>query len=131
LKGGEFPPIIQALGSLIAADVAVWLVVPFTELPFCIPQQLETWAAIFWLGVIGSFFGYLMFFYLLKSIGPTRTAFVTYRYPLVGVFAGAVFLGEQIHLRMLAGGAVVLLSVLIVNGALRELWRKMKTQRAI
>jgi drug/metabolite transporter (DMT)-like permease len=129
LKTHGISQIIQALVPLIVADAVLWLLVPFTELPFQLPRQVDTWAAIIFLAVISSCLAYLLYFYLLHSIGPTRTLFVTYMFPLVGVISGAVFLGEQIDLQMVIGGALVLFSVLIVNDTLGGLWRLWKIQR--
>jgi drug/metabolite transporter (DMT)-like permease len=131
LKAQGIPQIIQALVPLVVADAALWMLVPFTELPFQMPRQLGTWGAILFLAVISSCVAYLLYFYLLHSIGPTRTLFVTYMFPLVGVISGAVFLGEQIDLWMVIGGALVLFSVLIVNDTLGGLWRWWKTQCAV
>lgn len=129
LKAQGIPQIIQALVPLVVADAALWALVPFTELPFQLPRQIDTWIAIIFLAVISSCLAYLLYFYLLHSIGPTRTLFVTYMFPLVGVISGAVFLGEKIDLQMVIGGALVLFSVLIVNDTLGGLWRWWKSQR--
>jgi drug/metabolite transporter (DMT)-like permease len=129
LKAHGFSPLIQAMVPLIVADAALWLVVPFTELPFQLPQQLDTWGAILWLAVISSCLAYLLYFYLLHAIGPTRTLLVTYLFPLIGVISGAVFLGEIIDLRMITGGALVLFSVLIVNNSLGKMWNWLITRR--
>ena len=124
LKARGIPQIIQALVPLIVADALVWLIVPFTEMPFQLPQQVDTWGAILFLAIVSSCLAYLMYYYLLHAIGPTRTTFITYMFPLVGVISGAAFLGERIDLRMIAGGALVLFSVLIVNDTLGGLWRR-------
>ena len=129
LKAREISPVIQALMPLVIADVLLWLLVPFTELPFQIPQLFSTWGAILWLAVISSGIAYLLYYYLLHSIGPTRTLLVTYMFPLIGVISGAVFLGETIDLWMVTGGALVLFSVLIVNNSLGNLWRWLKARR--
>ncbi|MEN8241434.1 MAG: DMT family transporter [Chloroflexota bacterium] len=129
LKAHDISPVIQSLVPLIVADGLLWLLVPFTEMPFQLPEQLNTWGAILWLAVISSGIAYLLYYYLLHSIGPTRTLLVTYMFPLIGVISGAVFLGEQINLRMITGGALVLFSVLIVNNSLGNLWHWFKARR--
>jgi drug/metabolite transporter (DMT)-like permease len=129
LKAQGISLIIQSLVPLLVADAVLWLAVPFTELPFQLPQLVDTWVAILWLAVISSCVAYLLFFYLLHSIGPTRTALMSYMFPLVGVISGALFLDEKIDLRMIAGGALVLFSVLIVNDSLAGIWRWLKAQR--
>jgi drug/metabolite transporter (DMT)-like permease len=75
--------------------------------------------AAVWLGLIGSFVAYLLYFHLVHNIGPTRAAMVTYTFPVSGLLLGAVFLGEQITLNLVAGSALVIVSLLIVNRARR------------
>jgi drug/metabolite transporter (DMT)-like permease len=74
-----------------------------------------TWLAIAWLGLVGTCIAYLLYFYLLHSIGPTRTTMVTYVFPLVGVALGVIFLSETLDINLLMGGALVVGSIIIVN----------------
>jgi drug/metabolite transporter (DMT)-like permease len=44
-------------------------------------------------------------------------------FPLVGVILGTVFLGEQMDWRLLAGGGLIILAIILVNlrqGSLAE-----------
>jgi len=108
-------PIVQALVPLIVADSAIWLAVPLTESPFTLPQLPITWIAILWLGLIGSCFAYLLYYYLLHSVGPTRTTLVTYIFPLVGVALGVIFLNEVLDWHLFVGGTLVVGSIAVVN----------------
>jgi drug/metabolite transporter (DMT)-like permease len=58
---------------------------------------------------------FLLYYYLLHSVGPTRTVLVTYVFPLVGVALGAIFLKEVIDWRLLVGGGMVVSSIILVN----------------
>ena len=71
-------------------------------------------AAIITLGVLGTGLAYLIFFRLLATISPTRTVAVTYVLPIWGLFWGFLA-GEQIHWTALAGVAVVLAGLLLLN----------------
>lgn len=108
-------PIIQALGPIIAADAFIWLPVLAFESPIAIPTQSITWVAVLWLGFLGSCIAYLLYFYLIHSIGPTRATMVTYTFPVIGVFLGVVFLKELVDITLLLGGALVLVSIILVN----------------
>lgn len=108
-------PIIQALIPLIVADSAIWLAVPLTESPFTLPQLPLTWLAIAWLGLIGSCLAYLLYYYLLHSVGPTRATLVTYVFPLVGVALGVIFLNELLDWHLFLGGTMVVGSIAVVN----------------
>jgi drug/metabolite transporter (DMT)-like permease len=108
-------PIVQGLVPLLGADALMWALVGLTESPVKMPALPVTWVAIIWLGVMGVCVAFLLYYYLLHSVGPTRTVLVTYVFPLVGVALGALFLNEMIDWRLLAGGAMVVGSIVLVN----------------
>jgi drug/metabolite transporter (DMT)-like permease len=104
------PSIVQAFYTMLLADAVMWIVTPVVEAPFTLPTLGLTWLAITWLGVLGAGISYLIFYYLLHTIGPTRISMVTYTIPVVGVVLGVLFLGERLDWPLLAG------TVLIVAG---------------
>ena len=104
------PPIFQAFYSMVVACVLVWGLVPVVEPGFTLPLRPATWIAIAWLGVFGAGISYLIFYYLLHQIGPTRVATVTYTIPVVGATLGVVFLGEALTWELVVG------TLLIVSG---------------
>jgi drug/metabolite transporter (DMT)-like permease len=108
-------PMVQALVPLVVADALMWLVTPLVEAPLALPSLPLTWLAIAWLGLIGSCLAYLLFYYLLHSVGPTRTTLVTYVFPVVGVVLGVVFLNELLDWQLFVGGAMVVGSIVLVN----------------
>lgn len=110
-----FAPAVQAMVPLLGADLILWAITPLVEAPLAIPRMPLTWVAIFWLGILGVSAAYLLYFYLLHSVGPTRTVLVTYTFPLVGVALGVIFLNERLDWHLLAGGALVVSSIIVVN----------------
>jgi drug/metabolite transporter (DMT)-like permease len=109
-KFRNVPPIFQAFYTMLAADAIMWIVTPVVDAPFTLPAAGTAWLAIAWLGTLGAGISYLLYYYLLHSIGPTRVAMVTYTIPVVGVTLGVVFLGEALTWPLVAG------SLLIVSG---------------
>jgi len=109
--------IIQSLVPIAFADALLWIFVPLVESPIRLPQSTVAIVAILFLGVVSSCLAYLMYYYLLHSIGPTRTSMVTYLFPPVAVFLGVLFLGERLDLSLILGAALVLGSVFVVNRA--------------
>ncbi|NOH14046.1 MAG: DMT family transporter [Chloroflexi bacterium] len=112
---GDIAPVMRALIPVASADAAIWLVTPFVESPITLPQLPITWFALVWLGIIGSCIAYLLYYYLIHAIGPTRATMVTYTFPLIGVVLGVVFLNELLDFNLVLGGALVLASIIIVN----------------
>ncbi len=78
-------------------------------------EGLDGVVAIVWLGLIGSGFAYLAFFRLLAGWGATRTTLVAYVIPIVGIALGFLVLGEPIDGRMVAGTALVIGGIALVN----------------
>ena len=100
---------------LVTAAAFMWIVAPFAEKPFLFPSLPITWIAALWLGVLCSGIAMIMFYYLLHEIGPTRTSLVTYLFPVGGVILGVLFLHEQLSWQLLAGTALIIGSLVIVN----------------
>jgi drug/metabolite transporter (DMT)-like permease len=113
-------PVVQALVPFLGADLVLWLLVPMVESPLTLPQLPITWLAVVWLGVLGTGMAFLLYFFLLHSVGPTRTALVTYIFPLVGVALGVIFLNERLDWQLMTGAAMVIASVVLVNTRERQ-----------
>ena len=106
---------IQAIVPLIGADVLMWSLASAVDAPITLPAIRLTWVAILWLGIMGTGLAFLLYFYLLHSVGPTRTALVTYVFPLVAVILGVVFLNESLDWQLAAGAVLIIASVVLVN----------------
>ena len=111
----EVSPIYQAFVTILVADVLVWLGVFLVEVPIVVPRVPITWMAIIWLGLLGSCLAYLLYFYLIQAVGPTRASMVTYLIPVLGVALGVLILDERITFQLIGGSVLVGLGVWIVN----------------
>lgn len=108
-------PVMQALGPLLVADAAIWSGALIIESPIQLPAMGITWVALIWLGLIGSCVAYLLYYYLLHAIGPTRATMVTYVFPVVGIALGVLLLGERLDAYLVSGAVLILGSVFLVN----------------
>jgi drug/metabolite transporter (DMT)-like permease len=111
----EVSPLVQAFVPMAIADAIVWTAATQVGNPGRLPALPLTWVALLWLGLLGSCVAYLLFYNLLHSVGATRTTMVTYVFPVVGVTLGVVFLDELADWRLLAGAALVVASLAVVN----------------
>ncbi len=59
---------------------------------------------------------FLLYFYLIKSVGPVPTLSVTFLVPIFGLFWSALFLGERVTPGTFGGMAIIFVSVLLVMG---------------
>jgi drug/metabolite transporter (DMT)-like permease len=113
LKG--LSPVVQGLVPIVGASIFLWLLVPIVEDPISLPELPITWISIAWLGLLGTGFAFILYFYLIHSVGPTRTTLVTYIFPLVGLVLGVIVLGEKLDWRLAVGAALIIISVAVVN----------------
>jgi drug/metabolite transporter (DMT)-like permease len=66
------------------------------------------------LAVVCSALAYLLYYRLMRDVGPTRTFTVTFLIPLFGMLWGSLFLQETITLSMLAGCGLVIAGTVAV-----------------
>ncbi len=72
-------------------------------------------SGIAYLVVFGSWIGYSAYIYLLEHVPTPKVATYAYVNPIVAVFLGWIILHEQVDVFMLAGTAIIIASVALVN----------------
>jgi len=125
----DTPGILRSAGPLVSATAVMWLGTLIFESPVKIPQLGITWVALIFMGVLGSGLAFVMAFYLIHEIGPTRTTMVTYLFPLGGVILGVTFLHEQLTWQVLAGAVLIVSSLVIANWEPRK--RELGTEQQV
>lgn len=73
------------------------------------------WGAILFLGILCSGVAYIYWYDALKIISVSRVGALLYLEPLIAAAVAAVILGEPVLLVSIAGGALILLGVWMVN----------------
>jgi drug/metabolite transporter (DMT)-like permease len=111
----EASGLIRGAGPLVSSTAVMWVAALTIEQPLKIPQLPITWIALLWLGILGSGFAFILNYYLIHEIGPTRTTMVTYIFPLGGVILGVLFLHEQITWQVIAGAVLIVSSLAVAN----------------
>jgi len=111
----DTPGILRSAGPLVSASVTMWLGTLIFESPVKIPQLGITWVALLFMGILGSGLAFVMAFYLIHEIGPTRTSMVTYLFPLGGVILGVTFLHEQLTWHVITGAILIVSSLVVAN----------------
>ena len=84
--------------------------------------------AVLTLGIVNTFGAYLIFYPLVSVLGAARTSMVTYVIPVIGLVLGAIFLGEQVDLRLVIGTLMIVGGIGIVNLNLRSFLTWPKTR---
>lgn len=106
---------VVAAGTLVFAAIYMWVLALLIDGGIVIPSQLDTIVAIAWLGILGSFIAYVLFFFLIEHLGATMAAMVTYLFPVVGVGIGVLLLGELLDARLALGTLLVLIGIAVVG----------------
>ncbi len=107
-------PLVLTVGSLAAASI---FLAPFAVAYWPVqPPNARAWAELAFLGVASSGLGFIVYFRLLRNIGPVRAMSVTFLNPVVAMVSGSFYLDEAITLQMVLGGAVVLLGTALSLG---------------
>jgi drug/metabolite transporter (DMT)-like permease len=114
-KTQEVHGILRSAGPMLSASFVMWIMVLLSENPIQIPKLEITWIALLFLGIIGSGVAFVLAFYLIHEIGPTKTTMVTYIFPLGGIILGIVFLHENITWQLIAGGFLIVISLVGAN----------------
>ena len=111
----DTPGILRSAGPLVSASLFMWLGAFLFESPVKVPHLGITWVALLFLGVLGTGLAYILAYYLIHEIGPTRTTMVTYLFPLGGVILGVSFLHEQLSWQLMTGAALIVGSLVVAN----------------
>lgn len=110
-------PLALSTYSNLAAGVVL-----LPALPFAWPAAMPTMTvlgAVVALAVASTAIAYLLYFYLITSVGPVKAVTVTYLVPVFGILWGWLFLAEPIGPGMVAGLALVVLGIALSNRASR------------
>lgn len=108
------PPLALATCSQLAAAL---FLLPVT--PFVLPATFPDWTVVLAVAALALFstaFAFLLYFGLIKNVGPTRALTVTFLAPIFGVIWGALLLGEAVTLSTLVGFAIILSGTGFVTG---------------
>ncbi|ALV06815.1 DMT family transporter [Roseateles depolymerans] len=110
-------PLAVATGSQFGA--ALLLALPaLLQQPAQMPS-LKAWGAVALLALLCTSVAYILFFRLMKRVGPTNTIAVTFLIPVFALIWGFVFLHETLTTSMALGCLVVLLGTGLAVGVLR------------
>jgi drug/metabolite transporter (DMT)-like permease len=119
-------PVVVAAGAMAVAAVVSGLIAYIAPAlggsePIGLGQLTpNVLGAVLALGLVNTFGAYLIFYPLVSVLGAARTSMVTYVIPVVGLVLGAIFLAEQVDLRLLIGTLMIVGGIGIVNLNLRS-----------
>ena len=116
-KSPEVDPFSAMAWEMIAAGVGNGLVAMFLGDLAKVVWTSRGLSAVIYLIVCGSWIGYTAYIWLLGHVPTSKVSTYAYVNPVVAVFLGWLILEERIDAYILAGSAVVILSVILVTSA--------------
>jgi drug/metabolite transporter (DMT)-like permease len=103
--------IAYAGSALIMLPMTLWQASKFD---FTSPPAVS-WMALGYMALFSSIFGYLLYYYVLTHIEPSRASAFSYAQPVMSTSLAALLLGERVSLWLLVSGALVLLGVWVTE----------------
>ncbi len=82
------------------------------------PPSLAAGLAVLALAILCTSIAYLLYFHVIKTSGASNASLVTLLIPISGVILGAFVLHEPIHLEQIAGMALIICGLLVIDGRL-------------
>ncbi|MDA9786562.1 EamA family transporter [Pontimonas sp.] len=86
--------------------------------------SLEAWASVIILGAVCSALAFVIFFALIREVGPARASLITYVNLAVAALLGVVFLGETVTTGILIGLPLVVVGSYLASQARQAYVRK-------
>ena len=75
----------------------------------------QGWVGMFYMAIFSSVAAYLIFYWALRHMDPSRVAVINYLQPILVILLAAAFLSEPMTRHLLAGTALVLLGVYLAE----------------
>ncbi|MFX3619321.1 MAG: DMT family transporter [Sporolactobacillus sp.] len=115
-------PLSLATGQQAGASI---LLIPFTLAN--LPASATDFSMLAILSVIGlalfcTSFAYLLYFYLIENVGPTKTLSVTFLIPIFGILWSVIFLGERLAIGTFIGLIIILGGVYLISDIHMKVW---------
>ena len=112
-KTAEVSALSTTVGGISVATplfVLTWL---FFDRQVPTHIELHTLSSIVYLGVIGSIFGMVMFYYALKKIDAAKISLITLITPVIALLLGALVNDEEVSENIVLGTALILSGLLL------------------
>lgn len=118
---GDQSVFVTAGASLLLATLLIAPFAYFLEDPFSIEPAIRPTVALIALTLLSTALASLIFFRLIKTLGPLATTSNAYLRALFSILFGVVFLSEPISLSVIVATLLIFMGVFMVTGKFRDL----------
>lgn len=114
------PPVVAPASQLITSTLYLVPMALYLEGPSqFIVLSWSTNAAIAGLGLMGTAAAFVLYYRILHRSGANAVSMGIYLTPIFGTLFGVLFLGEELGLHVYVAALMILMGMMIVNGALK------------
>jgi drug/metabolite transporter (DMT)-like permease len=113
---GQLNSLAIATGTMIAAAIIL--------LPIAVylwpsePVSIRSWIAAIIMGIASTGIAYILYFRLIRNVGPAKAITVTYLIPAFAMFWGAIFIDEKVTPIMIVGCVIIFFGTALATGML-------------
>lgn len=112
-------PPVSAASQMLCSTVLMLPLAGLADQFWHLPMPpLPVIAAIIGLGVLSTALAYILFFSIMQSAGALNVMLVTLLIPFTSIALGALYLGESLNARQIAGALIIGFSLLVIDGRL-------------
>ena len=110
-------PLVAATGQVCGSSVVMLPLAFAVDRPWMLHAPgAGVWAAWAGLGLLCTAFAFVIYFRLIATVGAVNAAVVTLLVPISALLLGAAVLGEHLPASALAGMAVIMAGLLLIDG---------------
>jgi drug/metabolite transporter (DMT)-like permease len=107
---------IALLWPVIASLFGMAIIGPAIDIP--VITRIETWGALFGIGVFSTSFSFLLVYWLLPRVGATNISLNTFITPISAILLGVLILHERFEPAHIIGILVIFLALIFMDGRL-------------
>lgn len=121
----DLPPLVAPTGQLLVATVYLTPLSLLVDRPFSLATpSLKAIGSVAGLAIFSTVIAFVLYYRMVRIVQATYLSMVTYLIPIFGVLLGVLVLDESLSWNALAGFALILTGVMVVNGLVDELRRQ-------
>jgi drug/metabolite transporter (DMT)-like permease len=110
------PPVVPVAGMMSTAALMALPIALVVDRPWTLTVGARTVGALLGLALLSTALGFVLYFHILATAGATNVMLVTLLMPVIAVLLGAAVLGETVTATALAGMALILAGLLVIDG---------------
>lgn len=111
----EAPPATTLFYQLAGCGAILLVIAAFNGQLAAVHFDAIVWGSLFFQAIVIAFFSFLVWFWLLRRYLASRLSVFSFLTPLFGVGFGVLVLGDPLDVRFVAGAALVMVGVVLVN----------------